>query len=261
MALATTEFEEVRLDWFGVLCSFGCAIHCAAMPLLIATLPSLTSIQWLADPLFHQVVAVLCGVLVVRAILPGFQVHRDQRVVALAGIGMALLFVAAFVLPDACCSGISNTANLESSAPTTATAKIETSYISSKIASSKIVLVSVRESWAAKFGTVDNRATEDHCVTCTHDHNHEATCDHNLTGGHLKSGACEEAACEHPSTLSRPLLSAVELESRLGPALAHPLIAAQPYLSPLGGVFLILAHVLNIRLRGCNRVHCCDANA
>ena len=104
MAAQTVMPEKIRLDWLGVVCSVGCAVHCAAMPIVVATLPSLTSIQWLADPLFHQLMAVICGLLVIRAILPGYQQHRDNRVVLCSGFGMLLLFVAAFILPDSCCS-------------------------------------------------------------------------------------------------------------------------------------------------------------
>ncbi len=92
-----------QADVFGVLCSLGCAIHCAATPLMLTVLPSVTTMRVLADPLFHQAVAMVCGILVVRAILPGFRSHRSKLVLSAAAIGLFCLFAAAFVLPEECC--------------------------------------------------------------------------------------------------------------------------------------------------------------
>lgn len=206
-----------RLDWFGVLCSFGCAVHCAAMPVLVATLPSLTGLRWLADPLFHQTVAVLCAVLVSRAIVPGYRKHRDSRVVTLAGIGLGLLFIAAFILPDTCCSN-------ETQVPTGS----EHAGNSLVDHGQKIVLVSTTKVSKKLDRVNDEQPTE----------------------------ACESGCCLHATTFSRPLLSALELEGQLGATTAQTLVQAQPYLSPIGGLFLIVAHIMNIRLRCCRRAPC-----
>ena len=71
-----------------------------------------------------------------------------------------------------------------------------------------------------------------------------------------QNAACESGDCLHASTYSRPLLTALELQEQLGATGARTLIQAQPYLSPLGGLFLIVAHVMNIRLRCCRRAPC-----
>lgn len=96
-------FDWSQADWFGLFCSIGCAIHCAATPILLAFLPSIASINLLADPIFHQLAALLCAAALVFSLWPDWRRHRD-RVVGSAGlIGVSLLFVAAFVLPDRCC--------------------------------------------------------------------------------------------------------------------------------------------------------------
>ncbi len=141
--------------------------------------------EMVADPLFHQVVAVVCAVIVVRAILPGFREHRSRAVAGLAIAGIGLLFVAAFVLPDVCCSAPAD-------------------------------------------------AHGEDCLFCQRAHAHAAT-------------------------LSRPLLTAKQLESGLGKASAGQVMAWQPFLSPMGGLLLILAHLVNIRLKlnrcGCSKPH------
>jgi MerC mercury resistance protein len=203
-----------RLDWFGVLCSIGCAVHCAAMPVLVATLPSLTSLRWLSDPLFHQAVAVLCAVLVSQAIVPGYRKHRESRVLTLAGFGLGLLFIAAFILPDTCCSG---SGQMSTSSDVMSRAQ-------------KIVLVSSHNSSVPmQLGSYSLEPTPSVCG----------------------NGSCQEAA-----TFSRTLLTALDLEGQIGSTAAKTLIQAQPYLSPIGGLLLIFAHVMNIRLRCCRRAPC-----
>ena len=233
MAAQSIKFEQGRLDWLGVLCSFGCAVHCAAMPVLMATLPSLTSLQWLGDPLFHQIVAILCGVLVARAIVPGYRTHRDGRVVTLAGLGLGLLFTAAFILPDTCCLGL---AKMQTELKPKLQAKSETEHFSQRM-----VLVSSNNANAP--------------TTLGHFQLRDA---YSLVGQDQVSPlAVDSATCQHSgSTFSRPLLTAAELAGQLGAANAQKLIQAQPYLSPIGGLFLIVAHILNIQLRCCRRQKC-----
>lgn len=198
--------EQTRLDWFGVLCSFGCAVHCAALPVLIATLPNLTNLRLLSDPLFHQIVAIVCGVLVAKAIVPGYRKHRDGRIVTLAGMGLGLLFTAAFILPDTCCA---DAVELQG------------------------------------YSEFDQRGPAVKLVST-------------ITERTKQPMECDFAPlnCPCSSSISRPLLSAIELESQLGTSGAETLIRTQPYLSPIGGLFLVVAHILNIRLRCCKRSPC-----
>ena len=46
-------------DGLGMLASIGCAIHCAAMPFVIAYLPALGQ-SFLAGESFHQAMAISC---------------------------------------------------------------------------------------------------------------------------------------------------------------------------------------------------------
>ncbi len=92
-----------QADRWGILCSASCAIHCAITPLLLVALPTLPALSFLADPLVHQVAAVVCVALVVEAILPRWHYHRNWLVVTLANGGLAMLLISAFLLPDQCC--------------------------------------------------------------------------------------------------------------------------------------------------------------
>lgn len=175
-------------DWkdrLGIFASAACAVHCAATPVLVATLPTLKLTEWMADPRFHQIVAVLCCGLVALAIAPMAWRFRDVRLLALASTGLGLILTSAFLMPESCCSIPGTTAHAES------------------------------------HSHDDSHAG--------HNHPHP---DHSLT----------QAEDESPTLL----MAGMGL--------------AQPWMTPIGGLLLILAHGLNMRRRwssSCDKRHCC----
>ncbi len=220
-------YSTKKADWIGILCSFGCAIHCAATPILLSILPSVSSVKWLADPLFHQVVAGICGVIVIRAIIPGFRIHSDWRVAALASSGVALLLIAAFVLPDECCAIPAKTAQ-------------------SKPLVEKIVLLSADDKGTADKGTAPG-------FQKFHDHSGHNHANHSHANHNDSAEICEEECCAEPSpTWGRTLLTSHQIRIALSPKSADFFFFIQPFITPLGGLMLVLAHVLNIRMQCCS---------
>ena len=49
------QIHKTWADWAGMIASIGCAIHCAAMPMVLAYLPAL-GLGWLAGEEFHRLV-------------------------------------------------------------------------------------------------------------------------------------------------------------------------------------------------------------
>ncbi|MGI9473807.1 MAG: MerC domain-containing protein, partial [Rubripirellula sp.] len=82
-----------RSDVAGIACSAGCAAHCAAVPVLASIAPTM-GFGWLAGSVVHQLVAVICCVLVARAILPAWRQHRDHLVAVFASLGLSLILLA-----------------------------------------------------------------------------------------------------------------------------------------------------------------------
>ena len=195
--MSSVSTVEKNADWLGIFCSIGCAIHCASTPILVSLLPTVSTIQWLADPLFHQSVAVVCSYLVLKAIVPGFRIHRDRRVATLAMLGVGLLLTAAFVLPDACCSGL-RTASTEG-----------------------LVL---------------------HPIS--------------MSSSDVVTDSSDEVTAADYEAWGQTLLSHHQLTTWVGVQPANRLIHLHPILAPLGGVLLVLAHVLNIRLVCCSSRRC-----
>lgn len=176
--------------------SIGCAIHCAAMPLVIASLPA-WGLSFLADEAFHQWMAVVCIALALAAFVPGWQRHRRLWPVAIGGVGLALICGAAFGLAGDCCPSCPSEAALTGAA-----------------------------------AAVSPGCGEGCCESAS---------------GH-DSGAVSQVPAAQQSTPTWAGLAP--------PPLTAFLTRMAPWLTPLGGLFLVAAHLLNHRF-GC-LPGCCE---
>ena len=86
----------------GMVVSSLCVVHCAAMPFVLAWLPTLGS-SLPGDVHLHRWLAgasvLLCG----ASFLPAFRQHRRRHVVGLACFGLICLLSAAISQEDDCC--------------------------------------------------------------------------------------------------------------------------------------------------------------
>jgi len=90
-------------DWLGMVASIGCALHCAAMPFVIASLAA-WGLSFLSDEVFHKWMALICIAIAITAFVPGWRKHRMILPVALGGFGLALISLAAFAMEGQCCA-------------------------------------------------------------------------------------------------------------------------------------------------------------
>lgn len=95
-------------DWLGIVASVGCAIHCAAMPFVIAYLPAL-GLSFLADEAFHKWMALACFLIAIAAFVPGLRKHGSWFPVSVATVGLVLITFAAFGLAGECCASCEST--------------------------------------------------------------------------------------------------------------------------------------------------------
>jgi len=91
-------------DALGLVASIGCAIHCAATPILIALLPT-WGLSWLADEAFHQWMFAACFLIAVMAFVPGLRRHGRWLPLGIGCFGLILIGVAAFFPNVPCCHG------------------------------------------------------------------------------------------------------------------------------------------------------------
>lgn len=188
-------------DWLGIVASVGCAIHCAAMPFVIAYLPSL-GLNFLADEAFHKWMFVTCMGIGLIAFFPGWKLHRRLVPVSIASVGLTFIGFAAFGLAGECC------------------AACET----------------------AAVATVEGEGAEATCACCEHD------------------------SCEHGETDAETFasISTAPSDVELTPVVAKASVVESgfltpyaPWITPIGGLLLVCAHLLNRRY-GC-RCGCCEA--
>ena len=90
-------------DWAGVGASIACAIHCAAMPFVVGSLP-LIGLSFLADPSFHKWMVGICLGIALFAFFPGWRRHHRFTPAIIGLVGLSLISVAAFAGPEDCCA-------------------------------------------------------------------------------------------------------------------------------------------------------------
>ena len=86
------------LDRIGATGSLVCAIHCAVLPLLIATLPSLGVAVWLGEG-FEQGFVLFATLLGLFSVVWGYRRHRAVRALGLLLPGLAVLWLGAYYAP------------------------------------------------------------------------------------------------------------------------------------------------------------------
>lgn len=206
-------------DRLGIFASAACAVHCAATPVLLATLPALKFTEWMASPLFHQIAAVGCCALVAMAIWPAFLRFRDYRILSLSSAGLGLIVLAAFVLPDRCCQQqvVGGDVSLAG-------------FTGAKL----ISVASASACCEAGGGCQDEHAGHDHAIDDHSGHNHAS---------HSHAGH-DHASHDHIGHEHEVGGSAEE-----SPTLMAGVAGIQPWMTPLGGALLICAHGLNMRRR------------
>ena len=78
------------LDKMGAVASLTCAVHCAAMPLVITLLP-LLGLTFLADERLEWGLLALSATLGVSSLCLGYREHRSRRALVILAVGLSLL--------------------------------------------------------------------------------------------------------------------------------------------------------------------------
>lgn len=83
-------------DRVGAVASFLCAVHCAALPFVIAVLPAL-GLSFLADHKLERIFIAFASCLALAALIRGYLRHHAAGPLYLAVPGIALLWIGAWV--------------------------------------------------------------------------------------------------------------------------------------------------------------------
>lgn len=199
-------------DCVGMIASVGCAIHCAAMPFVIAYLPAL-GLSFLADEAFHQWMAVGCFAIALTAFVPGLRKHGRFTPVMIGSAGLVMISIAAFGFAGECCAACESDSVAmvsENGDPQNSTAS----------------------------GTLVSTSDADECT--------EACCPH----------CASESSGADSESLAAGVSADWKASSTAGSQLVGRLV---PWMTPVGGLFLVGAHLLNHRF-GC-LCGCCESDA
>ncbi len=85
---------QTRADVVAIGLSVGCLLHCLALPLALALLPTLP-IGWLSDEQFHRWLLVAILPTSVVALFMGCRRHQHFNVITIGMTGLAVLVLAA----------------------------------------------------------------------------------------------------------------------------------------------------------------------
>jgi len=83
-------------DRIGAVASFLCALHCAALPFVLALLPAL-GLGFLADHGFERGFIVCASLLALVTLVYGYRRHHTRRALAFLLPALALLWIGGFV--------------------------------------------------------------------------------------------------------------------------------------------------------------------
>lgn len=86
------------LDRLGATGSLLCAIHCAALPLLIALLPALGIAAWWGEGMERGFVA-FATLLGIFSLVWGYRRHRVVRALGILAVGLAVLWAGLLYAP------------------------------------------------------------------------------------------------------------------------------------------------------------------
>lgn len=84
-----------KLDSIGFSASFICAIHCALMPILFATL-TLTPLSFLANPKFEEIVILISLIIAILSLSSSFRHHKSLIPLFTAIFGFIIIFTSHF---------------------------------------------------------------------------------------------------------------------------------------------------------------------
>lgn len=84
-------------DRIGATASFLCALHCAALPLILSLLPAI-GLGFLADHSFEHWFIAFATVLATTMMIRGYRRHREALALALLAPGLVLLWLGGFVV-------------------------------------------------------------------------------------------------------------------------------------------------------------------
>jgi hypothetical protein len=91
--------SKINLDSLGFSASFLCAVHCAAMPLLLTAL-AISPLSFLTRPAFEISIIILSIIIGVSSLLPSYNNHQKIAPIFILLSGFCLISAGHFIVAN-----------------------------------------------------------------------------------------------------------------------------------------------------------------
>lgn len=92
-------FFNFNLDSIGFSASFICAVHCAALPLIL-TFISASDLGFLANPVFEIIMIILSILVGLTSLFPSYKSHKKITPIVFLLIGFFSIFAGHFIVGE-----------------------------------------------------------------------------------------------------------------------------------------------------------------
>lgn len=99
MMISRKRAANINLDSIGFSASFICAIHCAALPILLTTISS-AKLGILTNPLFEISMILISIIVGLSSLLPSYKIHKKMSPIALLFVGFLFIFSGHFLVSE-----------------------------------------------------------------------------------------------------------------------------------------------------------------
>lgn len=93
-------FRSAQLDRFAIVLSGICLVHCLLAPILLTLLPIFSLSVMIEEVVFHKLMLWIVVPTSVVALMIGCRKHRRWPIAISGGLGIAILFLVAFLGHD-----------------------------------------------------------------------------------------------------------------------------------------------------------------
>ncbi|MCH2180440.1 MAG: MerC domain-containing protein [Mariniblastus sp.] len=213
------------------------------MPFVIAYLPAL-GLSFLADEGFHQWMALACFLIAIVAFVPGLRKHGNWIPISIATVGLFMITFAAMGWAGDCCPSCEENKLAASGTTATLGAGCEDCEDCATSEANENNLATLATATSLGAGC-------EHCEDCATSEANENNLATLATAASLGAG-CEH--CEDCSTSeANQTVQSTDNGSRIGIEAeeeAALLLLLAPWITPIGGLLLVSAHLCNRRF-GC----------
>lgn len=92
----TTPFWTLNKDFLGFMASMLCAVHCAALPLIL-TFSAFSGLAFLGNHLIEFIFLIISAIIAIWSFIPSYRKHYNKKPLKIAVVGFLFLIGSRFL--------------------------------------------------------------------------------------------------------------------------------------------------------------------